>query len=271
MEACEEVEPNLQEPGTTTGESIESEKVEKSIRDSATFMSLPEPSRKAFLDGEKCNPVQINAGVQPEKTMCNNCDVYIKNCSCKKKCETCLDWYSLEINCRCTTNYIASLKTRIINDISEEKDVIPVEDQTNISSLIEDKFDAFNLVPPDIGAIDLTHIGDTKTRELVESLISAHGKAFSAHKYDVGHFLGFEAELDCIPGSSVIERERTMKPAVKDDLQPIIRDLLEAGIIRKATQQGAFLSNSHGVSKPDKNKHVAGKADLHGCLIKMLL
>merc|ERR1712055_1190834 len=74
-------------------------------------------------------------------------------------------------------------KTRITSDMSDEKDVIAVEDQTDVSSLIEDKFDAFNLVPPDIGTtVDLTHIGDTKTRELVESLISAHDKAFSANK-----------------------------------------------------------------------------------------
>merc|ERR1712239_30883 len=56
--ALEEVQPNLQESGATTGESIESEKLEKSIKDSATFMSLPEHSRKAFLDGEKWNTVQ---------------------------------------------------------------------------------------------------------------------------------------------------------------------------------------------------------------------
>merc|ERR1712239_53859 len=93
--------------------------------------------------------------------------------------------------------------------MSDEKDVIAVEDQTDVSSLIEDKFDAFNLVPPDIGTtVDLTHIGDTKTRELVESLISAHDKAFSAHKYDIGHFLGFEAELDCTPGRD--REDRTM-------------------------------------------------------------
>merc|ERR1712215_276646 len=118
-------------------------------------------------------PVQIDAGVQPEKTMCNNCHVYLKNCSCKKQCKTCLDGYSLESKCNCTKNYIKSLKTRIINDISEEKDVIPVDEQTNISSLIEDRFDAFNLVPPDIGlVVDLTHIGDPKAKELMESLIN---------------------------------------------------------------------------------------------------
>ena len=54
-----------------------------------------------------------------------------------------------------------------------------------------------------------------------------------------------------------------MKPQVKEDLKPIIEDLLAAGIIRKASQQGPFLSNSHGVSKPEKGVHIAGKADLH--------
>ena len=54
-----------------------------------------------------------------------------------------------------------------------------------------------------------------------------------------------------------------MKPAVKADLKPIIDDLLAARIIRKAKTQGPFLSNSHGVSNPEKGVHIAGRADLH--------
>merc|ERR1712055_1244558 len=54
--ACEEVEPNLQATGTTIRESTKSEKIEKSIKDSATFISLPEPTRKAFLNGEWRDP-----------------------------------------------------------------------------------------------------------------------------------------------------------------------------------------------------------------------
>ena len=61
----------------------------------------------------------------------------------------------------------------------------------------------------------------------------------------------------------MIERERPMKPSIRDELKPIITELLDAGIIRKATTQGPFLPNSHGVSKPVNNQHMAGKADLH--------
>merc|ERR1711891_82342 len=209
----------------------------KIIQDAANFISLP---REALIHGDD-NTVKVEAAELSETSMCNKCNVYITNCSCRKMCNTCQEWFSIVTDCRCTTDYIASLKTRITHDMSDEKDVIAVEDQTDVSGIIEDKFDAFSLVPPDIGTtVDLTHIGDPTTRELVESLITAHDKAFSAHKYDVGHFLGFEAQLDCTPGSSVIERERTMKPQVTEDLKPIIKDLLAAGIIRKASQQGPF-------------------------------
>merc|ERR1711888_159418 len=107
--------------------------------------------------------------------MCNKCNVYITNCSCEKKCNICQEWFSIETDCKCTTDYVASLKTRITSDMSDEKDVIAVEDQTDVSAIIEDKFDAFSLVPPDISTtVDLTHVGDPKTRELVESLITSH-------------------------------------------------------------------------------------------------
>ena len=122
----------------------------------------------------------------------------------------------------------------------------------------------FNLAPPEVTAkVDLTHIVSSDEKKLVESLLLLHKKAFSTHRYDVGHFEFFEAELDCKPGSSVIERERPMKSHVRDELKLIINELLEAGIIRKATTQGQFLSNSHGVAKPVNNQHLAGRADLH--------
>ena len=68
--ACEEVEPNLQEPGTTTEEGIDPETIEQSIKETATFISLPESIRKSFInDDSHITPVQIDDGVQPEKTM----------------------------------------------------------------------------------------------------------------------------------------------------------------------------------------------------------
>ena len=122
----------------------------------------------------------------------------------------------------------------------------------------------FNLAPPAVtDKVDLAHIASPEEKDMVKSLLSNHQKAFSTHRYDVGHFEFFEAELDCKPGSSVIERERQMKPSIRDELKPIITELLDAGIIRKATYQGPFLSNSHGVSKLVNNQHMVGKADLH--------
>ena len=233
------------------------------IRDAANFMSLPQESRDVLAQG-KNGTVKVNAASLPEKTICGQCHVYETVCSCRKQCDVCQEWFTIDNDCRCSKEYVASLKARITNNMTDESDVISLEDQSDISALIEEKFDAFNLVPPEVSpTVDLSHISDPKARELVEALISAHDKSFSTHRFDVGHFLGFEAELDCIPGSSVIERERIMKPQVKEDLKPIVADLLAAGIIRKASTQGPYLSNSHGVSKPEKGVHIAGKADLH--------
>merc|ERR1712082_501275 len=104
----------------------------------------------------------------------------------------------------CSKEYVTALKARITNNMTDESDVIALEDQSDISAMIEEKFDAFNLVPPEVSpTVDLSHVADPKAKELVEALISAHDKSFSTHRFDVGHFLGFEAELDCIPGSSV--------------------------------------------------------------------
>merc|ERR1712082_373016 len=192
---CQPAPPSLQEIQTTPTENKSENIPIECFRDAANFISLPKRTREALTHGND-NTVKVEAASLPETSICNKCHVYKTNCSCKKQCDICQEWFSIVTDCKCTIDYVASLKTRITSNMSDEKDVISVEDQTDVSAIIEDKFDAFSLVPPDIGTtVDLTHIGDTKTRELVESLISAHDKAFSAHKYDVGHFLGFEAEI----------------------------------------------------------------------------
>ena len=233
------------------------------IRDAATFVSLPQELRDS-LQGGHDKTVRVHSADIPENTMCKICHVFTNVCSCKRQCKVCLDWSEFDTSCQCTQDYVSALKARIEKNFTNESDVVTEDEQSDISALIDDRFDAFNLAPPEISpTVDLTHISDPKAREIVEKLISTHDKSFSTHRFDVGHFLGFEAHLDCIPGSSVIERERVMKPSVKEDLKPIIEDLLSAGIIRKATTQGPFLSNSHGVSKPEKGVHIAGRADLH--------
>ena len=67
--------------------------------------------------------------------------------------------------------------------------------------------------------------------------------------------------MDHLPGESVIEKERVMRPNVKNDLRPIVDDLLKAGILRLVDKQGNFLSNCHGISKPGKILHITGKAE----------
>ena len=54
-----------------------------------------------------------------------------------------------------------------------------------------------------------------------------------------------------------------MRPGIRAELQPIIDQLLAEGIIKKAEKQGPFLSNSHGVAKPQKNVSIAGKTDMY--------
>ena len=84
--ACEEVEPNLQEPGTTTEEGIDPGKIEQSIKEPATFISLPESIRKSFInDDSHITPVQIDDGVQPEKTMNNEKNVKLEKWQIRSK------------------------------------------------------------------------------------------------------------------------------------------------------------------------------------------
>ena len=84
--ACEEVEPNLQEPGTTTEEGIDPGKIEQSIKEPATFISLPESIRKSFInDDSHITPVQIDDGVQPEKTMNNEKNVKLEKLQIRSK------------------------------------------------------------------------------------------------------------------------------------------------------------------------------------------
>ena len=85
----------------------------------------------------------------------------------------------------------------------------------------------------------------------------------STNRFDTGVFSYFEAELDCLPGSSSIEKERPVKPHIAREVKPIVDELLAAGIIRKADFQGNWLSNSHAVPKPSGDHHLAGKASAY--------
>ena len=84
--ACKEVQPSLQEIQTTPRENTKSEKINtKIIQDAANFISLP---REALIHGDD-NTVKVEAAELSETSMCNKCNVYITNCSCRKMCNTC--------------------------------------------------------------------------------------------------------------------------------------------------------------------------------------
>ena len=132
-----------------------------------------------------------------------------------------------------------------------------------MSEQAEQLFDRFSVVPPEPGTnVHLDHCSpDIRTSLL--NLIKTYDKAFAASKYDCGYFRGFLATLETIPGSSVIEKERPMSQVVIEELRPIITELLEHGILKLAEKQGPFLSNCHGVSKPQAGLMLQGKADAY--------
>jgi len=43
----------------------------------------------------------------------------------------------------------------------------------------------------------------------------------------------------------------------------MFEQLLKENIIKKADQSGPFLSNAHGVAKPDKAQQISGKTDMY--------
>ena len=247
------------------------------IRDASTFLSLPDGAKDLIFPDSQISAragdtVVSSSTVLPatapaassENKMCQNCHVYKNVCACGKICNVCKMSTSSYEECACDIQNVQALKAKIEAEVCDESDVVTTDQQTDISKIVNDKFEMFDLAPPEVTKkVDLSHIVDPEIKTLVESLLRSHQGAFSKHRFDVGHFELFEAELDCIPGSSVIEKERPMKPHVRDELKPIIDELLEAGIIRKATTQGPFLSNSHAVAKPVNNQVLVGKADLH--------
>ena len=146
---------------------------------------------------------------------------------------------------------VSVLRTRISKDVTEESDEVLGKDQVDISKMVEEKFELYGLVPPKVSdLLNMSHTEDNEEKKVVDELVSRYPSAFSTHRYDTGVFRFFDAELDCIPGSIVIERERQTQPHIVRELAPIVDELIQADIIQKADFQGPFLSNSHAVPRP---------------------
>ena len=127
---CKEVQPSLQEIQTTPTENKSVNIPLECLRDAANLISLPLRTREALTHGID-NTVNIDAASLPETTICNKCHVYNNNCACKKRCDICQEWFSIVTDCKCTNDYIASLKTRITSDMSDEKDLL--EESNSVS------------------------------------------------------------------------------------------------------------------------------------------
>ena len=220
-----------------------------------------------------CNDNYFNCKCSQD-IFCKKCYVKKMTCNCIKRCKECKGFIfpaNTEIieslQCLCDKNFIHALKTKLeLKHNLEEKqpnDCILEEDQSNVSGDIEQKLDRFNIAPPEPGqTVNLSHVSDDiKCR--TEKLLNSYDASFASHRYDTGTFSGFTANIEVEPGSTVIEKERPMRANVRHELRPMIEDLLREGIIKHADYSGPFLSNGHGVPKPDKNISVAGKADLY--------
>ena len=139
-----------------------------SIRDAATYVSLPEASRK-ILESGGGEAARVNTANTPENTLCDECHVFKSVCSCKKQCAVCQEWTDNDKDCRCTIEYISVLKARIEKNLADDSNEITLDKQADISAVIDERFDAFSLTPPEIkSTVNLLHVLDPNARELVE-------------------------------------------------------------------------------------------------------
>ena len=140
------------------------------VRDGLTYISLPAESRDLVFNHSKnsslsgdtvptsCNPVsslEIRSAAISENKLCEICHVYLTRCSCRRQCNICKVWTELD----CDKQNILALKARIETDIFDESNVVTEEEQTDISEIINDKFEMFNLAPPAVtDKVNLVHI-----------------------------------------------------------------------------------------------------------------
>ena len=130
-----------------------------------------------------------------------------------------------------------------------------------VSNVIDRHFDSLDLRPPDPGeTVEMGHCSNEQ-KVLLQQLMQEYEGAFAQHRYDIGSFTGFTASIEVDENASHMEKVRNMKIDAIQCLQPIVDDLVKHGILKVADSQGRFLSNSHGVAKPQKGVRVCGKAD----------
>ena len=161
--------------------------------------------------------------------------------------------------CKCEDQYVTSLRTKLM----EDNDLISEHEQTDISSIVNESLEKFNLEPKAPGKqLDLSHL-NTKLQTQINALCTKYTDAFASEKYDIGLYLGFSADIPTIEGELSCEKERPMKPHVLAEIAPIMQNLIAQGVFAPADLQQGFCSNINAVSKPEANKVHLGKADAH--------
>ena len=248
------------------------------IHDAVSFLSLHEDQQNSVISGtNQVADSQVDSKILPandvpprifqteisETRMCQICFVYKEHCSCPRQCSTCSVLVHPGTLCKCDELNVSVLRTRVSKEVTDESDEVLGKDQVDISKMVEDKFELYNLVPPEVSDQLNTDMDNDEEKKVVDELVAKYPSAFSTHKYDTGVFKFFDAELDAIPGSSVIEKERPVKPHIVRELAPIVDQLVKADIIQRADYQGPWLSNAHAVPKPTGDHHLAGKASAY--------
>ena len=125
------------------------------IQDVVNCLSLPPEERDFLLQGSRITtrhspppPVQISTSMVSKDELCSICHVFSSRCSCRRQCNVCLMWVELGGPCQCDMLNLTALKARITTDSLDESDVVLENEQTNISEIIDEKFEMFSLAPP---------------------------------------------------------------------------------------------------------------------------
>ena len=154
------------------------------------------------------------------------------------------------IKCSCQQSFIESLKIKLSSGHGFEKfpeqaeNIITNEMQEDMSTAVDDRLNKLSILSQNPGqSVDLSHM-EMKYRLPMEQLIAKYDNAFAAHRMDTSNFNGFRGVIEVKEGETCLEKERPVRPHVRDEVQTMVDELLAEGIIRRADFQGPFCSNS---------------------------
>ena len=196
-------------------------------------------------------------------TSCQECDADASDCACIIKCEYChIDvekktFIAQGANCDCVLVAATSIAERLADNH------VSISQQDDISSMVQDRMDKYDLHPTPAGTeIDTSHIDTTTAREL-RLLEKKYESSFASHSLDCGEYVGFSVDLVMDEKGSHMEKERPMDAHVKEEIRETMVALEAQGIVGPALEHGRFQSNIHAVAKPTPGKVLSGKAEAH--------